>query len=39
MKFLFIINPISGNEDKSHLLKLVKAKLREKDEIEIFKTS
>lgn len=39
MKFLFIINPISGNEDKSHLLKQVKAKLREKDEIEIFKTS
>lgn len=39
MKFLFIINPISGNEDKSHLLKGAKNELKEGDEIEVFKTS
>ncbi len=39
MKFLFIINPISGNEDKSHLLKQVKNNLHKGDEIEVFKTS
>ncbi|MEO2060185.1 MAG: YegS/Rv2252/BmrU family lipid kinase [Mesonia sp.] len=39
MQFLFIINPISGNEDKSHLLRMVKAELKTDDKLTIFKTT
>ena len=39
MQFLFIINPISGNEDKSHLLRMVKAELKSDDKLTIFKTT
>lgn len=39
MQFLFIINPISGNEDKSHLLRMVKAELKSDDNLTIFKTT
>ena len=39
MQFLFIINPISGDEDKTRLLKMVKAELKKQDELTIFKTS
>ncbi|MBW2961430.1 diacylglycerol/lipid kinase family protein [Mesonia aestuariivivens] len=39
MNFLFIINPISGNEDKSHLLKMVKTELNHKHQYTIFKTT
>jgi len=39
MQFLFIINPISGNEDKSHLLRMVKAELKSDDKLTVFKTT
>lgn len=39
MQFLFIINPISGNEDKSHLLRMVKAELKNDDNLTVFKTT
>ncbi|PZD77934.1 diacylglycerol kinase family protein [Mesonia sp. K7] len=37
MKILMVINPISGDEDKDHLIDLVKSKTDK--EIDIFKTS
>lgn len=39
MQFLFIINPISGNEDKSHLLRMVKAELKSDHKLTVFKTT
>ncbi|SHI55416.1 lipid kinase, YegS/Rv2252/BmrU family [Mesonia phycicola] len=39
MNFLFIINPISGNEDKTHLLKMVKNKLNREHQLSIYKTT
>ena len=39
MQFLFIINPISGNEDKSHLLRMVKTELKSDDKLTVFKTT
>ena len=39
MNFLFIINPISGNEDKTHLLKMVKNALNREHQLSIYKTT
>jgi len=39
MNFLFIINPISGDEDKTHLLKKVKNQLNRAHQLSVYKTT